>query len=241
MASSVDFLVISAHPDDAEVQMGGTIVKLVRKGLRGVLLDMCDGEPSDFDPPGARREQAMRAADILGVERILLGFHDRFIQDTPEQRLAVARVIRELRPRIAFSTADACVHPDHSAMDPLSRAAVFYARLKHWDRVPGGEALEGTDPWEVERLFFPHCKLEPVWGDFAFAVDVSEEYETKRKAIAEYRSIFKVDEGDRLLELYEAEDVHMGRLIGVAYAETFRSHSPLAVEDPTVFLPGVHA
>jgi N-acetylglucosamine malate deacetylase 1 len=241
MATGVDFLVISAHPDDAEVQMGGTIVKLVRKELRGVLLDMCDGEPSDFDPPGARREQATRAADILGVERILLGFHDRFIQDTPEQRLAVARVIRELRPRIVFSTTAACVHPDHAAMDPLSRAAVFYARLKHWDRVPGGEALEGTEPWEVERLFFPHCKLEPVWGDFAFAVDVSEEYETKRKAIAEYRSIFKVDEGDRLLELYEAEDVHMGRLIGVAYAETFRSHSPLAVEDPTVFLPGVHA
>jgi hypothetical protein len=72
-------------------------------------------------------------------------------------------------------------------------------------------------------------------------VDVSEVYEIKRRALAEYRSIFKVDEGDQLLELYEAEDAHMGRLIGVDYAETFRSHSPLAVEDPTVFLHGVHA
>ncbi len=240
-SSRVDFMVISAHPDDAEVQMGGTIVKLVRKGHTGILVDLCDGEPSDFDPPGERVKQARRAAEILGVERIMLPFQDRMIQDTIEIRLAVTREIRRLRPRWVFSTSAACVHPDHEAMEPIARAAVFYARLMHWDRVPGGEALAGTEPWEVERLFFPHCKLEPVWGDFAFAVDVSDTYEVKQQALAEYRSIFKVDEGDRLLQLYESEDSHMGRLGGVRYAEIFRSHSPLVVDDPTVFLPGVHA
>jgi LmbE family N-acetylglucosaminyl deacetylase len=237
----LDFLVVSAHPDDAEVQMGGTVVKLVRKGLVGAFLDMCDGEPSDFDADGERRAQAERAAEILGVERILLGFQDRFIQDTIEARLAVARIIRERRPRIVFSTSDACVHPDHAAMEPIARAAVFYARLKHWERVPGGELLAESEPRDVERLFFPHCKMEPAWGEFDFAIDVSDTYHLKQQALAEYRSIFKVDEGDRLLELYEAEDAHNGRLLGVRYAETFRSHSPLAVEDPTVFLPGVHA
>lgn len=239
--SQIDFMVISAHPDDAEVQMGGSIVKLVRKGLCGTLVDLCDGEPSDFDDPGERVKQAQRAAEILGVERIILPYQDRMIQDTIEIRLAVAREIRRLRPRMVFSTAAACVHPDHEAMEPIARAAVFYARLKRWDCVPGGEALAETEPWEVERLFFPHCKLEPVWGDFAFAVDVSDTYQIKQRALAEYRSIFKIDEGDRLLDLYEAEDAHMGRLSGVRYAEIFRSHSPLIVKDPTVFLPGVHA
>lgn len=240
-ADHYDFMVISAHPDDAEVQMGGTIAKLVRKGLTGILVDLCDGEPSDFDAPGERVKQARRAAEILGVERVILPFQDRMIQDTIEIRLAVARKIRRLRPRWVFSTAAACVHPDHEAMEPIARAAVFYARLRHWDRVPGGGALSDTEPWEVERLFFPHCKLEPVWGDFAFAVDVSDTYELKQRALAEYRSIFKVDEGDRLLDLYETEDAHMGRLGGGKYAEIFRSHSPLVVDDPTVFLPGVHA
>jgi LmbE family N-acetylglucosaminyl deacetylase len=235
------FLVVSAHPDDAEVQMGGTIVTLVKRGWHGLLLDLCDGEPSDFDVPSERARQAEQAAAILGVERVMLGFQDRFIQDTIETRLAVARVIRELRPQLVFSTAAACVHPDHAAIEPIARAAVFYARLQHWERVPGREMLAHTEPWIVGRLFFPHCKLEPAWGEFAFAVDVSAVYERKQRALAVYRSIFRVDEGDQRLELYEAEDAHMGRLVGVRYAEIFRSQSPLAVAVPTVFLPGVHA
>jgi LmbE family N-acetylglucosaminyl deacetylase len=121
----------------------------------------------------------------------------------------------------------------------LTRAAVFLARLGQWERVPGGECLADQEPWAVERLFFPHCKMEPPWADFAFAVDVSAVYERKRRALAAYRSIFR-EEGDRLLALYEAEDQYFGRLLGVAYAEIFRSASPLLVEDPTVFLPGLH-
>jgi hypothetical protein len=93
----------------------------------------------------------------------------------------------------------------------------------------------------VERLFFPHCQLEPAWSVFAFAVDVSAEYAVKQRALTEYGSIFRVQEEDCLLQLYEAEDAPMGRPIGVAHAETFHAARPLAVADPTVFLPGVRA
>ncbi len=120
----------------------------------------------------------------------------------------------------------------------LTRAAVFLARLGQWDRVPGGERLAGQEPWAVDRLFFPHCKMEPPWADFAFAVDVGAVYERKRRALAAYRSIFR-ETGDRLLDLYEAEDQYYGRMLGVAYAEIFRSASPLLVPDPTVFGPGL--
>jgi N-acetylglucosamine malate deacetylase 1 len=118
----------------------------------------------------------------------------------------------------------------------LTRAAVFLARLGQWERVPGGELLADQDPWVVERLFFPHCKMEPPWTDFAFAVDVSSVYERKRQALAAYQSIFRMKE-DHLLALYEAEDRYFGRLLGVAYAEIFRSAAPLLVKDPTVFSP----
>ncbi len=235
-----DLMIVAAHPDDAEVQMGGTIAKLTRAGQRALIVDLCDGEPADYAPPGARREQAQRAARILGADRLILDQQDRLIVDNIPTRLAIARLVREHRPKMVFATTDACVHPDHAAVESLVTAGIFYARLKNWDRVPGGEALGGTEPWEISRLFFPHCKMEPAWGDFAFAVDVSETYKCKKQALEEYTSLFHVEAGDQLLELYEAEDAHMGRLFGLAYAEAFKSASPLLVPDPTVFLPALH-
>ena len=61
-----DLLVVTAHPDDAEVQMGGTIAKLTAAGQRALIVDLCDGEPADYAVPGTRREQALRAAKYLG-------------------------------------------------------------------------------------------------------------------------------------------------------------------------------
>ncbi len=235
-----DLLIVAAHPDDAEVQMGGTLAKLTRTGLRALIVDLCDGEPADYAPPGVRRQQARQAAQILGADRLILDQQDRFISDTLPARLTLAHLIRQHRPKMVFATTDACVHPDHAAVRSLATAAVFYARLKNWDRVPGGESLAATEPWEIQRLFYPHCKMEPAWGEFAFAVDVSETYALKKQALAEYKSLFQVEAGDELLELCEAEDAHMGRLFGLAYAEVFKSQSPLLVTDPTVFLPALH-
>ena len=216
--------------------MGGTLAKLSEKGQRVLLVDLTDGEPTEFAERGVRAQQAEEAARMLGVERLSLGLQDRFLTDTTETRIQVARFIREHRPGFVYSTGEACVHPDHAAVVGLVRAAVFLARLGQWEHVPGGELLANQNPWVVERLFFPHCKMEPPWTDFAFAVDVSSVYERKRKALAAYQSIFRVKD-DRLLALYEAEDQYFGRLLGVAYAEIFRSAAPLLVEDPTVFYP----
>jgi len=177
-------LVISAHPDDAESQMGGTLAKLSDQGLRLLLVDLTDGEPTEFAAAGVRGRQADEAARILGVERLTLGLQDRFLTDTMSTRLQIARLIREHRPSFVYGIGEAGVHPDHAAMVGLTRAAVFLAHLGQWERVPGGEQLADQEPWIVERLFFPHCKMEPPWSEFAFAVDVSEVYERKRQALA---------------------------------------------------------
>lgn len=236
---SYDAMVIAAHPDDAETQMGGTLVKLSRLGQRILLVDLTDGEPTEFAQPGVRAEQAREAARILGVDRMTLGLQDRYLADTLEARLSLALLIRQHRPRWVYGTGEACVHPDHAAAVGLTRAAVFLARLGQWESVPGGELLVDQPPWAIERLFFPHCKMEPPWNDFAFAVDVSAVYDLKRQALAAYQSIF-LEKGDRLLALYEAEDQYYGRMLGVAYAEIFRSATPLLLEDPTVIRPAIH-
>ena len=235
---SYDALVIAPHPDDAEAQMGGTLAKLADRGQRILIVDLTEGEPTEFAEHGLRARQAAEAARILGVERVNLGLQDRFLADTVQTRLEIARLIRIHRPRWVYGIGEASVHPDHAAAVGLTRAAVFLARLGQWERVPGGERLAEQPPWPVDRLFFPHCKMETPWAEFAFAVDVSAVYDRKKEALAAYRSIFR-EEGDRLLALYEAEDQYFGRLFGVGYAEIFRSASPLLVEDPTAFASGL--
>ena len=65
---------------------------------------------------------------------------------------------------------------------------VFYARLPKWDEVNGAAAtIEGTEPHEIDRLFFARCRMEPAWRSVDFTVDISESYERKQAAIAASR------------------------------------------------------
>jgi len=230
-----DVLAFGAHPDDLEAVMGGTTVKLVRKGLSVLYVDLCNGEPARHAPSGDRHKQALKAAEILGVDRATLKLQDRLISDTVEARLQVARLLREHRPRVVFTTAGAGVHPHHKAVTDVVTYGVFYARLPKWDEIAGGELLKGTEPHEIDRLFFGHCRMEPAWKRFDFAVDVSEVYDAKTSSLRVYESVFSGDQAG-LLDKYNAEDRYIGSLVGVRYAEAFRSRSPLLVESPEIFL-----
>jgi N-acetylglucosamine malate deacetylase 1 len=229
-----DVVAFGAHPDDLEVVLGGTAAKFVRSGMTVLFVDLCDGEPARHASRGVRERQAEQAAGILGVRRTTLPLHDRLIRDSPEARLAVARLIRTHKPRLVFTTAGAGVHPDHAAVTDIVVNGVFYARLPKWNEVAGGDGLDGTEPHEIERLFFGHCHMEPPWTGFDFAVDVSDVYAQKMAAITVYESVFSGDQAT-LVDKYSVEDRYVGSLVGVQYAEAFRARSPLLVESPAVF------
>lgn len=229
-----DVIAFGAHPDDLEAVMGGTSVKLVRSGRSVLYVDLCDGEPARHAERGVRHQQALKAAEILGVDRITLSFQDRLIVDSIEARLHVARLVREHRPKMVFTTLGSGVHPDHKAVTDIVVNGIFYARLPKWDEVPGGEYLKGTDPHEIERLFFGHCRMEPAWDIFDFAVDVSSDYDRKLAALRAYESVFSGDQAT-LLDNYSAEDRYVGSLVNVQCAESFRARSLLLVDSPEVF------
>ena len=86
--------------------------------------------------------------------------------------------------------------------------------------------MKDTDPHEINRLFFGHCRMEPAWDRFDFATDVSDVYDLKMAALGVYESVFSGDQA-ALLDKYKAEDRYVGSLVGVQYAEAFRSRSPL--------------
>lgn len=229
-----DTIAFGAHPDDVEAVMGGSIVKLVEKGRSVLVVDLCDGEPARHGAHGARGVQASRAAQILGVDRVALSLRDRLIQDTIPAWLAVARLIRLHRPSLVLTTLGSGVHPDHQAVTDIVVNGVFYARLPKWDELPEGESLEGTEPHEIQRLFFGHCRMEPPWSAFDFAVDVTGGYAKKLEALRAHEAVFSGDQA-QLLDNYTAEDRYIGSLVGVRYAEAFKARSPLVVCDPEVF------
>ncbi len=229
-----DVVAFGAHPDDLEAVMGGTSARLVRSGRSVLYVDLCDGEPTRHAGRGVRQQQAVEAAEILGVDRIPLSLHDRLIADSIEARMQVARLVRMHRPRMVFTTMGSGVHPDHKAVTDIVVNGIFYARLPKWNEVPGGDFLDGTDPHEIERLFFGHCRMEPPWDRFDFAVDVSAEYDRKLAALGAYESVFSGDQA-ALLDKYRAEDRYVGSLVNVQYAESFRARSPLLVDSPEVF------
>jgi LmbE family N-acetylglucosaminyl deacetylase len=229
-----DILRFGAHPDDLDVSVGGTAAKLAAQGFRVLFVDLTDGEPARYAQPHVRRDQALRAATTLAVERLVLDGFDRLLTDSVAMRMAVARLIRTHRPQVVFGTEGGGVHPDHRALTDIVVHGMFYARLPNWERVEGGTALDGTDPHEVDRLFFAHCRMERAWDHFDFAVDVSDVYERKLTAIGLYESVFR-GEHAKLLDRYRAEDQYIGSLVGVPFAEPFQARSPLLVDTPTVF------
>ena len=126
------------------------------------------------------------------------------------------------------------MHPDHGAVTDIVINACSTPGCRKWDDMAAGEMLDGTAPHEIERLFFGHCRMEPAWSRFDFAVDVSDTYASKMAAVTAYESVFSGDQAT-LIDKYSAEDRYVGSLVGVQYAEAFRARSPLLVDTPDVF------
>jgi LmbE family N-acetylglucosaminyl deacetylase len=136
---------------------------------------------------------------------------------------------------MVFTTAGGGVHPDHKAIADIVTNGVFYARLSKWDEIQGGECLTDTEPHQIDRLFFGHCRMEPAWDRFDFAVDISDVNDLKMAPLRVYESVFRGDLAG-LLGKYQVEDRYIASLVGVQYAEAFRSRSPLLVGSPQIFL-----
>ena len=124
--------------------------------------------------------------------------------------------------------------PDHRAVTDIVVHGAFYARLPKWEELAAGERLRDLEPHEIERLFFGHCRMEPPWSGFDFAVDVTATYDQKMAAVRAYEAVFSGDQAT-LLDKYSAEDRYVGSLVGVSYAEAFKARSPLLVDSPDVF------
>lgn len=220
----LDYLVVAPHPDDAELGMGGTILRLKAEGARVGILDLTSGEPTPHGDPVTRRRETAEATAILGIDwRENLGLPNRSLEATLDARRAVAGVIRTLKPRVLFAPYWVDAHPDHVAATQLVEGARFWAKLSKSD-------LPGT-PFHPERIWYYFCVHLRLSVPPAFVVDIGEHYEAKRRAISCYRSQFIVGrgEGPTLIDRLHDDDGHWGRLIGARYGEPFASREPVGL------------
>jgi LmbE family N-acetylglucosaminyl deacetylase len=134
MPSPLDILAIAAHRDDVEQTCGGTLLKMVELGRRTGILDLTRGEMGTRGTAEDREREAVEAAKILRVSwREALDIPDGRVENTWENRLKVARIIRQTRPRVVILPYWKGRHPDHYTASKLGYEACFLAGLAKLD------------------------------------------------------------------------------------------------------------
>ena len=216
-------LVVAPHQDDAEIGMGGTIMALIHQGMRVVILDLSDGEPTPHGSVAIRASEAANASTIMGVsERRLLGLKNREIFDTVEARRRIAEVIREIRPTVVFAPYWQDAHPDHVEASALVDAARFYSKFVKTDL--------SFEPWYPRHQFYFFSTHMRVRVEPSFVFDITPYLERKIKAITAYESQFVVHtENSKKIPLIENEARYWGSQIGVGAGEPFLSRELLGI------------
>ncbi len=227
----LDLLVIAAHPDDAELTSGGTLLKVAAAGYQTGILDLTRGETGTRGTPQIRLREAARAGKILGVRaRRNLGLPDARLRLCDEYKAAIAKTIRELQPRTVILPYWEGRHPDHYAAAALGYEACFIAGLKNYEL--------GGKPFRPTKILYAaaYADARPT-----FAVDITKYYERRRRAILAYTSQFRPPKRERNLrvhipldELEERMGLQArayGRMIGVRYAEGYLVKEVMQVDD----------
>lgn len=223
----LDYLVIAAHPDDAELCMGGTILALRNEGATVGILDLTNGEPTPHGSPEIRRQETVAATAILDVDwRGNLGLTNRSLVNDLDSRARLAGKIRELRPTYLFAHFWEDAHPDHVAASALTDAARFWAKLTKTD-LPA----EPHFPTRIYYFISFHLRLhiQPT-----FVMDVSLFHEKKMAALACYRSQFitgRPTEPPTFFDDVRARDQYWGWTIGKHYGEPFVSREMVGLRN----------
>jgi bacillithiol biosynthesis deacetylase BshB1 len=227
---SADWLVIGAHPDDAEIGMGGTIAKHTEAGVSVAVCDLTEAELSSNGTVESRRREAAKASGILGLAgRDNLRMPDRGLSLTKQQIDQIVLEIRRRRPSIVFAPYWEDRHPDHVMCSRMVQEAVFNAKLRNY--------LPDSPAHTVGRLYFYYINdvFEP-----QVMVDISDFSVRKAQALMAYETQFASPGAGKdfvatplnqgYLERVEARDRLLGQKALIASAEGFVSKLPYLVD-----------
>ncbi len=236
----LDALVIAAHPDDAEISVGGTILRLVSAGLAVGVLDVTRGELGSRGTREERDRESARATELLGLAwRGNLDLPDgRVVADVPA-RERLAGILREAAPDLVLAHHRVDLHPDHVAAGELARAAWYLAGLRRLAETAGKAPAR-----RPKRLlyFSGHIHFDPT-----YVVDVTTVWSKKVEVVRAYASqVTPADAADHgqhflfgtdILARAETKARFFGERIGAVYGEPLLAEGALAA-GPSELLGG---
>lgn len=245
----LDILAIAAHRDDVEQTCGGTLLKMAQKGQRTGILDLTQGEMGTRGSAEDRAREAAEAAKILSVAwRQALDIPDGRVENTWENRLKVALVIREQRPKVVILPYWKGRHPDHYTASILGYEACFLAGLAKLVLGQTGAARALPPAIASVSEMPPHRPFKIIYATLyydarpTFVVDITEQFEARFQSLMAYKTQFSDQEAGK--DLFPAHaDIRTrietmarfyGVLGGVTYAEPFLQKEVGLVEDLTL-------
>ena len=235
--SHLDVLAVFSHPDDAELSVSGTLLKLKSLGYKTGVCDMTRGEMGTRGTPELRAKEALEAAKILKLDlRTNLDQPDGHVWPSETARTALVRTIRRYKPKVLLTTHEDDPHPDHASTSVIVRQAARLSTMLRYDEESGLGAV--PMPAIMHSLF--SRRIVP-----SFIVDVSEFVEEKMKSIRAYESQFydagSTEPTTRISERGFLDEIqsrmrYFGSLIGVSAGEPYYVREALNVDDPLALL-----
>jgi bacillithiol biosynthesis deacetylase BshB1 len=226
---ALDILALAAHRDDVEQTCAGTLLKMAEKGYRTGILDLTQGEMGTRGTMEERAQEAEAAARILKLAwRHALDIPDGRVENTWENRLKVARALRDQRPRVLILPYWLGRHPDHYTASTLGYEAAFLAGLA---KLP----VDGPAHRPFKIIYASlYYDVRPT-----FVVDITDQFEARLASLMAYKSQFTDQEagsGDfpaqkEIRARVESMARFYGSLAGVTYAEPFVQKEVSLVED----------
>lgn len=233
----LDILVLAAHPDDAELGCGGTILKQIAAGQKVGVVDFTQGELGTRGSVEIREQEAHASAKILGLSvRENLNFRDGFYTNDETHQREVIRIIRKYQPDIVLANAIYDRHPDHGKGGELAFQSCFLAGLNKIETTDNGGLQKPCRP----RVLYHYIQSQLITPDFV--VDVSDHWDKKMESVLAFKSQFhdpKSKEPETyissqgFLKMLEARGIELGHAIGARYGEGFTVRRTIGVNDLT--------
>jgi bacillithiol biosynthesis deacetylase BshB1 len=182
---NLDVLVFAAHPDDAELSMGGTIALFTSSGLKVGVADLTKAELSTRGDVKTRARETAEASKILKLKiRENLGIKDGGVTISQHSLKKVVSVIRKYKPSIVFAPYFNDRHPDHIDVSNLSKRAVFSSGLEKFKTSSSGKSQSAYRP---KKIFY---YMQTYLFEPSFIVDVSDYFHIKMKSVDAFKSQF---------------------------------------------------